>query len=592
MQLPPALTPWRELLELFPPEVAEALGPLVQRLDLAIGPLGADARVGEGDPDGIDGIARRGSYERLLITEWLLAEEVPEEFIRRALTSEHSFLKLARMTPRSSRVSVALFDGGPDQWGAPRIAQLATLIVLARRASAAGVQLGWGVMQDQDHWLCREVTPGSMRALLSARKLREASPADVEGRLAACPELAGSSDLWLVGSPPVPVSRSNASTIRIDDPVEADARRLDVTVTTPGRAPRTVALPLPDDSTCVRLLRDPFGSAVPSPERVHEENAPQSNLVFSMTGHKLFARAANGGIVAYPIPNSPRATVGNLRRHWFSTPGTLVAAGRFRKSTVVLLAGPDPSSLTVQFAGGPPRGSRDGTVEVAGADFTSGELTRLTPIVPAWLDKCAEFFVLVNGTLVQIGNVSRFGVPLFATMMGTGTVALASVRNGVAWVHRRDEGWCVSAEHQGEETSQRLTDGGGTRAFFGYGGAEADSQYGLLAWEVYDGMWHVQGASGVRCMSPPRGNEVVGVICAPGREQDPALVVMREDRKQLTLLSRGWSQPLPPARSEIREATVSPMMPLIAYCTVDGELVVYSLKEEAVVYRLTAGEPQ
>jgi hypothetical protein len=120
VELPRALTPWAAYLQLFPRELVLALGPMVRRLDSVIGPLRAQGRRGDGDPDGFDGLARRGSYERLLLSEWLLAEEVPEEFVRRAAMREHGFLHLARREPVGSRVSVALFDAGPNQIGAPR----------------------------------------------------------------------------------------------------------------------------------------------------------------------------------------------------------------------------------------------------------------------------------------------------------------------------------------------------------------------------------------------------------------------------------------------------------------------------------------
>src|ERR1044072_224038 len=73
-QLPPPLAPWASLLDLFPHELAVALGPWVQRLDRAIGPMRVPHGAGQGEPDGYDGLTRRGLYERLLVSEWLLAE--------------------------------------------------------------------------------------------------------------------------------------------------------------------------------------------------------------------------------------------------------------------------------------------------------------------------------------------------------------------------------------------------------------------------------------------------------------------------------------------------------------------------------------
>lgn len=134
MELPRSLAPWAPYLDLFPRDIGLALGPVVRRIALAVEPLAAHALSGSGDPDGFDGLSNRGSYDRLLASEWLLSEELPDEFLRRAAEGEHVFLKIGRREPVRSRLSVVLFDVGPNQLGSPRIAHLAALIVMARRA--------------------------------------------------------------------------------------------------------------------------------------------------------------------------------------------------------------------------------------------------------------------------------------------------------------------------------------------------------------------------------------------------------------------------------------------------------------------------
>ena len=174
-ELPRALTPWAEYLQLLPAEQIVAFAPLVQQLDIAIGPLRVQTRGGGGEPDGFDGLTRRGAYDRLLLSEWLLADEMPEEFARRAVMSEHAFLQVARQDPAGARVSFVLFDAGPNQLGAPRIAHLAALIVLARRAEAAGASLIWGVLQRPDNPAQRGVTAAGLAYLFAARGSVEAT---------------------------------------------------------------------------------------------------------------------------------------------------------------------------------------------------------------------------------------------------------------------------------------------------------------------------------------------------------------------------------------------------------------------------------
>ena len=61
-----------------------------------------------GELRGYDGLTRRGSPERLLISEWLLATEAPDEFVRRAAFNEQAFLRPAFRQPQGGRRAVAL----------------------------------------------------------------------------------------------------------------------------------------------------------------------------------------------------------------------------------------------------------------------------------------------------------------------------------------------------------------------------------------------------------------------------------------------------------------------------------------------------
>ena len=177
ISLPPALRPWADELALFPAEIAGALAPLLPRVHRLVGALRASPKNGLVEPDGFDGLSRRGLYDRLLLSEWLLADEEPLEFARRAATGEHAFLKIASREPQSAPLSVAVFDAGPNQLGAPRLAHLAALIVLFRRAQNSGAHFRWGVLQDENapH---DTLTSSNIRALLQARSSREATIED------------------------------------------------------------------------------------------------------------------------------------------------------------------------------------------------------------------------------------------------------------------------------------------------------------------------------------------------------------------------------------------------------------------------------
>ncbi len=138
MELPPAIAPWGPELAMFHDELALALGGLVARVAHAIGPLPSATRDARDEPDGFGGLARRGPYERLLLTEWLLANELPDEFVRRAVSAEHAFLELEHLSPAIARRTIAVFDAGPSQLGAPRLA----IEILAAQDGAGGTDEG------------------------------------------------------------------------------------------------------------------------------------------------------------------------------------------------------------------------------------------------------------------------------------------------------------------------------------------------------------------------------------------------------------------------------------------------------------------
>ena len=92
MQLPEALQPWRQWLEWFAPQHLPLFADLLGRLNPVLGPLRGRQQGGVPEPDGVGDLQRRGPYERLLSSEWLLADEVPDEFMRRAVGGEHMFL--------------------------------------------------------------------------------------------------------------------------------------------------------------------------------------------------------------------------------------------------------------------------------------------------------------------------------------------------------------------------------------------------------------------------------------------------------------------------------------------------------------------
>ena len=93
MESPGSFAVWSPYLEVFSGEAAASLVPLLERVAASLGPLEAPAR---------------------------------------------------------GRTLLAVFDAGPGQLGSPRIAQIAVIIALARRADEAGGAFCWGLLQEPE----------------------------------------------------------------------------------------------------------------------------------------------------------------------------------------------------------------------------------------------------------------------------------------------------------------------------------------------------------------------------------------------------------------------------------------------------------
>jgi hypothetical protein len=195
--LPPSLAPWAPALAALEVDLALALGPLVRQLDQLV--TRNDPGLGAHGPlDGYAGLARRGVPDRMLISEWALAEVVPTEFLRRATAGELLYLDPAYQQDQLRGTVAVLVDCGPDQLGGGRLVQLAALIVLHRRASARGAELVLGVIGDEPGaWRMgdlRQILPGWLRS-------RRPTEPDAEQVDEWADSLQSGDEMWLLTGP-------------------------------------------------------------------------------------------------------------------------------------------------------------------------------------------------------------------------------------------------------------------------------------------------------------------------------------------------------------------------------------------------------
>jgi hypothetical protein len=346
--LPPALQNWTPWLSWFDTELAELLGDLVLRMAALIGPTYAARRVGGEEPDGLGDIRTRGSYERLISTEWALAEDVPEEFLRRAASFEHLFFTPRLQTPVSERSIVAIFDTGPLQLGAAKLVHVAAWILLSRRAQEMGGQLRWGQMQTPG--VLRDASGDSaLKALLDARTYKTVAPAcamdwlthleQVQGRQApgrSPQEL----EIWWIGfgqvNPPSSAPAWHGLQVRPD--MLGD--HLQVALNG-KRGTRSTLLPVPPERQGALVVRGEFRAPVTRPTRLdgsYRIGLTHAPLINFQSTHIAVREVDGHSLLVFPIPKANQGGTAKPRRHAWSSKNSVVAT---------LLDGRQPGALSI-----------------------------------------------------------------------------------------------------------------------------------------------------------------------------------------------------------------------------------------------------
>ncbi len=157
----------------------------------------------------------------------------------------------------SGRSCLALFDAGPGQLGSPRIAQLAVLVVLARRAAEAQRSFAWGILQQPEAPLSFGAQAEDCERLMAARTSREATEDRIAAWRSRLEDSGEHHELWVVGPPRLgpPPDLPGASHLLLQDPLDPGARSLRLTLWQNGSAAAEVLIEPPEEAVSVRLLR-------------------------------------------------------------------------------------------------------------------------------------------------------------------------------------------------------------------------------------------------------------------------------------------------------------------------------------------------
>ena len=550
-QLPPSIANWLVLYDLFDDQLAADLELLVHRLSSGIG-FQHELSQRMGEPDGYRGIVRRGPVSRLLLSELAMADEMPDEFIRRVSQSEAGYYELATAEGAISGRLVALFDAGPTQLGAARIGHLATILLLWRRAVRLGVALEIGTLQQPNR-----LQQGELRELVTWWLDGRTSEPPGADALAQVAEQMSTDDEWWVCC-----SESTAAALEWPEGVEV------VTFAEWGESAggashllarhrvRHAVVPLPSRPDAVRLLR---GAAFR--RHASEVQAPGlRNPGFGGAATTLLCRtSAPEVLVVCPVPMDGHARSAKPRPRRFR--GPVIAAGFVGRRTVALTYA--DGCLAIEVVGKKLADLDNLTIPLADLQLRESDLDLLGSTAPRQLHFHAGSLLveLPSGWWDLVRGRPPFRTPIVAAAP-TETVdqpRLAyRVPHGV-WV----EGGGVRPAPV--EASVLL----GGRSI-GWGRANE--------WTIDDGGG---GEIAVQLETPP-----VGIVNVHG---SPMFVELSRGGHIVRLVGRS-TRTVTQLSGDIIHIAVHPLAPLVAIQRHDFSVIVFDLFIDQVVMRISGDE--
>ena len=273
--VPPLLRPWQSWLVQLMPATSEFLARSGQLLRPLINGASPFSTLERSQAIGVGGLSRRGDFSRLSMSDWLWAEIEPQEFLRRAAMHELLFLAPEPEPVPHKPEIVLLFDTGPLQLGAPRLAHLALWIALARRAELLGATLLWGSAQrlvqplqrpdsaDAAELLSTRTDAFALDELAAARSPGVLDPQAVSGLAPLLMAHIGA-EFWYIGSAAMKEAAGADLLDLLPPPLRRKIRRIAITETL-GKdrhlqvqhGAQHILLPLPSALKAAEILRHP-----------------------------------------------------------------------------------------------------------------------------------------------------------------------------------------------------------------------------------------------------------------------------------------------------------------------------------------------
>jgi len=327
-QLPRPLSGWGILGDLFDDDLAVALEQLVHRISAGI-EFHHEANQHRGEPNGFQGIARRGPVSRLLLSELAMGDEMPEEFLRRITQGEAGYYDVAMVEATASGRLVVLFDAGPDQLGVARIGHLATILLLWRKAERAGVALEIGTLQGPG-----ETTTGELRDLVMWwLRCRTHEPARADDLADVASGWSGDDEWWVCCSELTSSRLPWPAGVEVVTFEEAGEGADGATHLQVRHRARHALVPLPPRVDAIRLLRG-RGFRREGTSQTQARGEIRHPRFPGASAHLLCRTDEPDVLVSVSIPGPNHATRPRPKRRTFS--GPVIAAGYIGARTVAV----------------------------------------------------------------------------------------------------------------------------------------------------------------------------------------------------------------------------------------------------------------
>lgn len=594
MKLPRAIRPWTQELSIFPEDVALSLGGIVQKLSLLFGQVENSILQGKVEPDGISGLQTKPVYERLLLSEWLLAEEIPDEFDRRAVMGEHLFFKRHTRNSIDAKLSIVLIDCGPAFIGTPRLVQIALLICLSRRASVRQSQFLWGVLQEPGT-LYESVSEYSLMQFINARSALEVSERRKQQWQAVLESYPAVSDVWVIGEEHLQIGGFAPNRILLEDVLLPGDRSINVSVQS-GNKKRQANLGLPDDKVCTRILRNPFAGAVSSFNKTSFSFS--NNLYFCGGGRKLAISLDNGGVAVYPVPNSARAKPG-YSKEFVPPEGHTIVAVQSQKKRV---------SAISEFEGALYSHNFPGTRQMMSI--------RVSGDVEAYIDtdkKGFRHFLFSYATgYTHCAFFIDDALQLFRITFSPDEVEASLVDDAVTNMMIRNDGVCYTKVESEQEIllvskansySPRtdvihLDEKTSGEALIGYDYTNDKNNVVLAIASKEPDNWRMVYGSNTKLLTALPRTKVIGALLPPrdfygdgnfSNWPTTALLLEGQSRNHFTVINKTYEFSTPCESSAVADALFDPMYGQLAYILAAGEVKVYSILKKEFVLAIKQG---